>query len=123
MSTSTSGGDLNKEGDDSNSVPEAKSKLTQILERTEVDRGNVQHPTERFRSSDEPLSSRDVDSILDKNLDEIGVSISRLKHLGLDLNKEIGDQNLLVDRIMNKAEDVDFKVQSQTKDMTRILKK
>lgn len=119
MSTSVSGGDLNKEVDN---VPDTKTRLAQVLEKTEVDAKSSVHPVERFRS-DEPMRSQDVDSILDKNLEDIGLSISRLKNLGLDLNKEIEDQNVLLGRITNKTEDVDFKVQSQTKDMNRILKK
>lgn len=120
LATSSSAGGQSKEGDASN-VPESRNKLTQILEKSEVDKGSV-HPVSRFRA-DEPLNSHDVDSILDKNLDDIGLSISKLKNLGLDLNKELLDQNVMLDRITNKAEDVDFKVKSQTKDMNRILKK
>jgi len=119
---STSGTEL-----DGKKQPEeaaAKSQLSQILE-TKSQQSNSSsdmHPTERFRSEG-PLSSRQVDDILDRNLEDIGNSISKLKFLGLDLNKEIDDQNSMLERITTKTENVDHRINSQTKDMNRILKK
>lgn len=124
--TSSASADLGKldEGAEENE----KSKLSQILEKADTDYNSAAssgpHPTERTRSNEfQPLASRDVDSILDRNLEDIGVSISRLKNLGMDLNREIEDQNSMIDRITNKSENVDFKIKNQTRDMNKILKK
>ncbi|ODM98202.1 Synaptosomal-associated protein 29 [Orchesella cincta] len=99
-----------------------RSKLAEVLEnRMEPPRDPV-HPTERFRSN-ACLESKDVDELLDRNLDMMGDSLSRLKMLGLSLQDELGQQNELVDRITSKSENVDCKMSTQNKDMNRILKK
>lgn len=60
---------------------------------------------------------------LDKNLDEMAGSLSRLKGLAIDLHSEIDDQNDLIDDITNKVENVDAKIGKQNKDMNRLLGK
>lgn len=60
---------------------------------------------------------------LDRNLDEMAGSLSRLKGLALDLNVEIDGQNDLLDNITTKVEDVDVKLGKQNKDINRLLGK
>lgn len=62
-------------------------------------------------------------SQLDKNLDDMVGSLSRLKGLAIDLHSEIDDQNDLIDDITTKVENVDAKVGKQNKDMNRLLGK
>jgi len=126
---SQSSSSLDKEeggGTTDGSGAESKNKLARILETagSESSSSSMAHPVERLRANDfNPPSSRDVNDILDQNLEDIGVSLTRLKGLGLDLNKEIVDQNEMLERIRDKTEDADFKIQRQNKDMNRILKK
>jgi len=125
---SQSSSSLDKEqGATTDSSAESKNKLARILETSgneSSSSSSMVHPVERLRANDfNPPSSRDVNDILDQNLEDIGVSLSRLKGLGLDLNKEIVDQNDMLERIRDKTEDADFKIQRQNKDMNRILKK
>lgn len=60
---------------------------------------------------------------LDKNLDEMAGSLSRLKGLAVDLHSEIDDQNDLIDNITNKTENVDMKLGKQNKEINRLLGK
>jgi len=118
MSTSTSDSDLDKKESSA-----GKSQLAQILEsKQEESSSSREHPTERIRSDSTPTSHQ-VDAILDRNLDDMGEILGRLKGLGMELNREITDGDELIERIHRKAEDVDFKVKVQTKEMNRILKK
>ncbi|XP_031635290.1 synaptosomal-associated protein 29 [Contarinia nasturtii] len=60
---------------------------------------------------------------LDKNLDEMAGSLSRLKGLAIDLNQEIDDQNDLIENITTKVENVDAKLGRQNKEINRLLGK
>jgi len=90
------------------------------------------HPVSRLRSDDvggyghaqqmneQPTSFNDL---LDRNLDDMGASISRLKGLAIDMHQDIGEQNDLIDNITYKVEDVDLKIGRQTRDMNKLLGK
>lgn len=117
MTSSSSANDLEQKQNAA-----GRSQLSQILESSSERGRNDIHPVDRLRSESVP-SSQKVDDILDRNLELMGDSISKLKNLGLDLNTEIDNQNVMLDRLHTKTEDVDFRVQSQTKEMNRILKK
>lgn len=60
---------------------------------------------------------------LDRNLDEMAGSLSRLKGLAVDLHQEIDDQNDLIDDITTKTENVDAKLGKQNKEINRLLGK
>lgn len=60
---------------------------------------------------------------LDKNLDEMAGSLSRLKGLAIDLHTELDDQNELIDDITTKVENVDDKMGKQNKEIYRLLGK
>jgi len=117
MKTSSSASDLEEP-----SRSESRRQLSSILEQPIDSPKDDIHPTQRFRS-EAPSSSKQIDDILDQNLDMMGNSLSRLKVMGLNLQEEVEGQNEMIERISRKTEDVDYKVTSQTKDMNRILKK
>lgn len=93
------------------------------------------HPMARLRSDNNtyPLQSQQQQQAggsaysfnkqLDKNLDEMAGSLSRLKGLALDLHTEIDDQNDLIDNITNKVENVDVKIGKQNKEINHLLGK
>lgn len=60
---------------------------------------------------------------LDRNLDEMAGSLSRLKGLAIDLHTEIDDQNELIDDITTKVENVDAKMGKQNKEINLLIGK
>jgi len=78
-------------------------------------------PTDGYRRN--VPRDRSVDDILDDNLGIMGDSLKRLKGLGLTLQTEIDDSNQLVERIIGKTENVDHRIQGQSQQMNKILKK
>jgi len=102
-------------------VPKSRSDLSQILESRQGPSADLSdHPVMRLRSESNP-SSKEVDAILDKNLEEMGSALSRLKGLGLGLQDEIESQNDLLVRVGQKTEDADWRIKRQNKEMTKIL--
>lgn len=84
------------------------------------------HPTTRLRSDPVRQQQRingNFNNQLDKNLDEMCDSLSRLKGLAVDLNQEIDTQNDLIDDISTKVENVDMKIGKQNREMFKILGK
>ncbi|XP_034827587.1 synaptosomal-associated protein 29 [Maniola hyperantus] len=87
------------------------------------------HPSTRLRGLDsqataEPIpDSQRINKILDENLDEMVSHISRLKGLGMALGEEITQQNELIDKIHDKADDADIKIGQQNKQMNKLLGK
>lgn len=89
------------------------------------------HPTTRLRNDSMQQqhqqsmnnSNLSFNNQLDRNLDEMCDSLSRLKGLAVDLNLEIGTQNEMIDDINNKVEDVDVKIGKQNREMFKILGK
>lgn len=91
------------------------------------------HPTTRLRN-DQMLQLQqqhqqqihgnvNFNKQLDRNLEEMCDSLSRLKGLAIDLNGEIDSQNEIIDDIGNKVEDVDSKISKQNREMFKILGK
>lgn len=88
------------------------------------------HPTTRLRMDDNYYSAtvqqtngNNFNQQLDKNLDEMAGSLSRLKGLAIDLHQEIDDHNDIIDDITNKVENVDVKIGKQNKEINRLLGK
>lgn len=90
------------------------------------------HPVSRLRGDDaggygygqqSTSKSSSFNEQLDRNLDDMGSSLSRLKGLAIDLNQEIEEQNDLIDNITYKVEDVDVKIGRQNRDMNKLLGK
>lgn len=88
------------------------------------------HPTTRLRidqahhrQQQQQQASGNFNNQLDKNLDEMCDSLSRLKGLAVDLNQEIDTQNDLIDDISTKVENVDMKIGKQNREMFKILGK
>lgn len=68
------------------------------------------------------LHSRKVDEELDKNLEDVGMGISRLKELAMGLGNEIDSQNQLLDNLATKSERAGDTITNQNRQMKRILK-
>ena len=68
-----------------------------------------------------PTTTHDVNAALDRNLDEISNGLSRLKGLAQGLNSELEEQNDILDNIDDQAAKAGIKIQSQNKDMNKIL--
>ena len=88
----------------------------------------VGHPTTRLRN--DPVqyqmhqqATGGFNQQLDRNLEDMCDSLSRLKGLAIDLNQEIDTQNDLIVDISDKVEDVDAKIGKQNKEMFKILGK
>jgi len=63
-----------------------------------------------------------ADEVLDRNLDEMAMGLSRLKGLALDLNTELDEHDDILIRLDDKASRTGIKVEKQNKDMSKILK-
>lgn len=75
------------------------------------------------RSSSPASRSKDVDKILDDNLSDLGLGLSRLKNLALGLGTEIESQDEMLNRIMQKEERAEETMGYQNRQMRQILKK
>ncbi|XP_054280088.1 soluble NSF attachment protein 29-like [Macrosteles quadrilineatus] len=73
--------------------------------------------------SSERFSAADPEKALNKNLDHMVDSISRLKRLALNFGEEIESQNDLVENIIDKTEKAGITLRGQNKDIGRILKR
>ncbi|KAG8230473.1 hypothetical protein J437_LFUL013593 [Ladona fulva] len=85
------------------------------------------HPGLRVRglAREESLTSKptNVNDVLDSNLEEMSISIGRIKGLARGLGDEIDLQNELLDGISTKADKADLAITRQNRDMKKILKK
>merc|ERR1712004_282647 len=84
------------------------------------------HPALRSRGLLENQNSKaaaSVDEVLDKNLDEMAMGLSRLKGLALDLNTELDEHEDILNRLDDKSAQAGIKVTKQNKDMSKLLKK
>lgn len=93
-----------------------------------ADERYASHPTTRLRNdsslqAQQQQVSGNFNQQLDRNLEEMCDSLSRLKGLAIDLNTEIESQNDLIEDITEKVEDVDIKIGKQNKEMFKILGK
>lgn len=73
--------------------------------------------------SDFRVNARRVNDQLDSDLDNMAVGLSRLKGLAHGLGTEIGDQNVMLDRVRDKADKADLTIGSQNTQMKHILKR
>lgn len=89
------------------------------------------HPISRFRDEDsnhlhsqsQQFKTASFSEQLDRNLDEMAGSLSRLKDLAIDLGTEVESSNELIGVIQYKADTADINIQKQNKDMNRLLNK
>ncbi|XP_063220440.1 synaptosomal-associated protein 29 [Bacillus rossius redtenbacheri] len=81
------------------------------------------HPGLQIRGQTPASSSSQVQAVLEQNLNEIGHSVSFLKGLAEGLSSELDTQAQLIDRVTEKTEKTDFKIQQQNRDMNKLLKK
>jgi len=73
-------------------------------------------------STSQDFRSRDIDVLLDQNLDEMGQGLGRLKELARGLGDEIESQNSLLDNLATKSERAQDTIANQNRQMKRILK-
>lgn len=109
------------------STSSSNSEVSSLPSPTADERFN-NHPTTRLRNDpiqyqQQQQMSGNYNSQLDRNLEDMCDSLSRLKGLAIDLNQEIDTQNVLIDDITNKVEDVDIKIGKQNTQMFKILGK
>ena len=82
------------------------------------------HPALKSRGLvEESEKPKSVDDVLDQNLDEMAMGLSRLKGLALDLNAELDEHDDILIRLDDKASRTGIKVEKQNKDMSKILNK
>lgn len=107
--------------------PSSSTSEVASLPSPSIDDRYNNHPTTRLRNDPmqkQALSSNiNFNQQLDRNLDDMCDSLSRLKGLAIDLNSEIETQNDLIDDIHNNVEDTDMKIQRQNQQMFKILGK
>lgn len=109
--------------------PSSSNSEASSLPSPTADERFTSHPTTRLRNDpvqyQQQQMSGDINfnKQLDRNLEDMCDSLSRLKGLAIDLNGEIETQNDLIDDISNKVEDVDMKIGKQNKEMFKILGK
>lgn len=108
------------------STSSSNSEVSSIPSPT-ADERYSSHPTTRLRNDPIQHQQKQVsggfNQQLDRNLDDMCDSLSRLKGLAIDLNSEIETQNDLIDDISNKVEDTDIKIGKQNREMFKILGK
>merc|ERR1719273_309891 len=82
------------------------------------------HPALKSRGLVEDMEkTASADEVLDRNLDEMAMGLSRLKGLALDLNAELDEHDDILIRLDDKASRTGIKVEKQNKDMSKILNK
>jgi len=82
------------------------------------------HPALKSRGLVEDMEkTASADEVLDRNLDEMAMGLSRLKGLALDLNAELDEHDDILIRLDDKASRTGIKVEKQNKDLSKLLKK
>ncbi|XP_071452307.1 synaptosomal-associated protein 29 [Hetaerina americana] len=104
------------------------SPLTRRLDEMSIAERNEytpEHPGLRVRGlvREEEIPSGNVGDVLNRNLDEMSGSISRLKGLARGLGEEIDVQNDIIENVSTKADRADLSISRQNRDMKQILKK
>ena len=79
------------------------------------------HPGLRGAAS--ASSGRNVDDVLDSQLEEMSLGLGRLKGLATNLNKELDEHNEIIDRLDHKTSSTQWRVEKQNKDIGKLLKK
>lgn len=65
---------------------------------------------------------RAAHQVLDNNLDEMSLGLGRLKNLGLGLQMEIEDQDVSLDSLLNKVDNMDGKISSTNRQLKNLNK-
>jgi synaptosomal-associated protein 29 len=68
------------------------------------------------------ITGSDREAELNKNLDDMSLGLSRLKSLGLDMQRELDKQDPLIGRLIVKSETTNTRVDNQNAQMKKILK-
>lgn len=85
------------------------------------------HPVTRLQGLDgqssKSANSKNVNDVLDDNLNEMAHHIVQLKGLGVEFGNQIDHQNELIEILQNKVEVADIKIDKQNKQMNKLLGK
>ncbi|GFG37036.1 hypothetical protein Cfor_05432 [Coptotermes formosanus] len=126
-----------KESDSSSSNAGMMVAASRLVDTVDNSRGNIgsameNHPglTIRGLAGDDDIvrrpntsSGQNVNKIIDRNLEDMCTSLTRLKGLAEGLGEEIESQNEMLDRLTDKTDTADFTITRQNKDMNKLLKK
>lgn len=69
------------------------------------------------------VKSAVIDQQLDRNLEEMGLGLNRLKNLAMGLSEELDEQNEMLPRIQTKAERAQDTLQYQNRQINQQLRK
>jgi synaptosomal-associated protein 29 len=126
-----------KESDSSSSNAGMTVAPGRLADTLDSSRGNIglakeNHPGLRIRDlagdddtvrQPDTSSGSNVNKIVDRNLEDMCTSLTRLKGLAEGLGDEIDAQNEVLDRLNDKTDKADFSIIRQNKDMNKLLKK
>ncbi|KDR12010.1 synaptosomal-associated protein 29 [Zootermopsis nevadensis] len=126
-----------KQPDDSSSsfgTTATSSPLASTVNSSKANLGstNENHPGLKIRglsgdhdtwSQPDTSSGNNVNKVIDRNLEDMCSSLSRLKGLAQGLGEEIDTQNEVLDRLNDKTDKADFTILRQNKEMNKLLKK
>ncbi|KAL0266290.1 UNVERIFIED_CONTAM: hypothetical protein PYX00_008878 [Menopon gallinae] len=76
-----------------------------------------------LNSEDHTSDLLSVNDTIDRNLDQMCISVKNIKGLALNLGEEIESQNDLIDRIMDKSDRADITLNKQCREMNKLIKK
>lgn len=68
------------------------------------------------------ITGSDREKDLNKNLDEMSLGLKRLANLGMDMRFELDRQNNLIEKISDKTNTTDIRINDQNTQMRKILK-
>ena len=83
---------------------------------------NAEMCTDETRTSYAVISGSEREKELNKNLEEMSQGLKMLANLGLDMNRELSKQDPMLDRMNNKTEKNNARIDNQTEQMKRLLK-
>lgn len=126
-----------KESDSSSSNAGMTVAPSRLADTVDNSRGNIgsamqNHPGLKIRGlagDDDTVSwpntssGQNVNKIIDRNLEDMCTSLTRLKGLAEGLGEEIDSQNEVIDRVTDKTDKADFSITRQNKEMNKLLKK
>lgn len=86
------------------------------------------NPTSELGSFDTTIQEQDDnfdriydDNFVDEYLDEIGSVLSRLQNMGMDMNKELDDQNARLKNLEKKVETERLNIEKNTREINKLL--
>ena len=112
----------NKDGSKSSQNLKSKSDAatSQNAIKTSSSQGALQAPVKQQQFA--TITGSDREAEMNKNLDEISSGLGRLKNLGMDMQKELDRQDPLINRLNDKSDRTQSRIENQNDQMRKILK-